>query len=106
MRPPKMKPDIPTEVRAAVLKRANGHCEGHCGYVGPLEVHHTTYGDRDSYGEQTFNLLGHEEPDDLLALCRDCHRDQHVDPYGDFHADPEDCEAEWDYYDHMTSKND
>jgi 5-methylcytosine-specific restriction endonuclease McrA len=97
--------DIPQEVRAAVLKRANGCCE-QCGEVTQLELHHTTYGDLDPRTGERIDIRGREEPDDLLALCRECHRDQHVDPYGDFHADPEDCEAEWDYYHHMTSKDD
>jgi 5-methylcytosine-specific restriction endonuclease McrA len=96
--------EIPKEVRAAVLKRANGHCEG-CWQVLPLELHHTTYGDLDPRTGERIDIFGREEPDDLRARCRECHRDKHVDPYGDFHADPEDCEAEWDYYLHMLHKD-
>ena len=62
---------IPLAVRIAVLERAAEHCEC-CGrffssHAPGLELHHLTY-DR-AYGE--------ELPDDLMALCRDCHQGQH-----------------------------
>lgn len=65
---------IPFETRVAVLERADEHCE-HCGELFPteftpcLELHHLTY-DR---------AYGHELPDDLMALCRDCHQRMHAD---------------------------
>lgn len=37
-----------------------------CGAVDGLEVHHLTY-----------RNLGHEEMDELITLCRDCHKKQH-----------------------------
>ena len=63
---------IPFETRVAVLERANEHCEN-CGafiaigFTVCLELHHLTY-DR-AYGD--------EEPEDLVALCRDCHQHEH-----------------------------
>lgn len=65
---------IPHGTRVAVLMRANEHCE-RCGkfvYAGTvpaqLELHHRTY-------ERAY---GRELPEDLLALCRNCHRIMHL----------------------------
>jgi 5-methylcytosine-specific restriction endonuclease McrA len=63
---------IPFETRVAVLERANEHCE-YCGcfiatgFTVCLELHHLTY-DR---------AYGNELPEDLMALCRDCHAGKH-----------------------------
>ena len=63
---------IPFETRLAVLERANEHCE-HCDrfiasdFAACLELHHLTY-DR---------AYGNELPEDLMALCRDCHAAKH-----------------------------
>ncbi len=63
---------IPFETRLAVLERANEHCE-HCGcfiatgFTRCLELHHLTY-------ERAYHA---ELPEDLMALCRDCHAGKH-----------------------------
>lgn len=49
--------------RLKALADANGHCRL-CHSAAPLEVHHSTY-----------ERLGRELWSDLIALCRDCHRD-------------------------------
>ncbi len=81
------KPPIPTEVRAVVLARAGGFCEG-CGDRKPLELHHLHY-----------ETEGHEHPDDLKALCRSCHLRAHVAPNGQFYADPQELDVEWCTFD-------
>jgi 5-methylcytosine-specific restriction endonuclease McrA len=60
---------IPHETRMAVLERADDHCEG-CGR--PLssfnsQLHHVTY----------CRAYGDELPEDLMALCDDCHKAEH-----------------------------
>jgi 5-methylcytosine-specific restriction endonuclease McrA len=66
---------IPHETRVAVLERANEHCE-YCGrfiasgFGTCLELHHLTY--ECAYGS--------ELPEDLTALCRDCHQQAHGGP--------------------------
>ena len=57
---------ISFETRLEVLHRADGRCE-HCGRTMRLELHHTTYA----------NAYGNELPEDLMALCRDCHAAEH-----------------------------
>lgn len=63
---------IPFETRVAVLARANEHCE-YCGrfiatgFTACLELHHLTY-------ERAYHA---ELPEDLMALCRDCHQQAH-----------------------------
>jgi 5-methylcytosine-specific restriction endonuclease McrA len=52
-------------VRGDVLARANYRCE-ECGSPWGLQVHHKTY-----------ERLGNETLDDLVCLCRDCHRKKH-----------------------------
>jgi hypothetical protein len=55
--------------RAEVLDRADGNCED-CGdelEPGEAEVHHLTY-----------ERVGRELPEDLVALCPGCHRRAHV----------------------------
>lgn len=73
---------IPYETRVAVLIRANGSCED-CLADYPLELHHLHY-----------RTVGEEEPDDLLALCRDCHHQRHRLISGQFSTDPEEVERE------------
>jgi hypothetical protein len=74
-----------------------------------LELHHTTYtywaGMEGDWGNACA-IFGRETPDDLLALCRDCHKAKHIGPDGGFYGDPEECAAERDYYDHMATKDD
>jgi hypothetical protein len=63
-----------------VLNRARGACED-CGEHIRLEIHHLTYlwDDPQEYKLRTQEpIWGHETPDDLTALCRDCHRGRHV----------------------------
>ena len=52
-------------VRALALARAGQCCEL-CGDDGQLETHHRSYA-----------RVGFEQPDDLIVLCHDCHRDHH-----------------------------
>jgi len=54
-------------MRAKVLKRSNGLCEG-CLEAPAAEVHHLTY--RNLFAELAFQLV---------ALCRDCHEQVHGD---------------------------
>jgi 5-methylcytosine-specific restriction endonuclease McrA len=94
---------IPPEVRAAVLDRAHGGCEN-CGSRVPLELHHLDYnlpGPYDEWCPEGPPIFGYETPDDLLALCRECHRDKHIGPFGNFYADPNEAENERSYYRHL-----
>jgi 5-methylcytosine-specific restriction endonuclease McrA len=52
-------------IRANALQRAGYRCE-RCGSPWGLQVHHLTY-----------ERLGNELPEDLVCLCRDCHRTLH-----------------------------
>jgi hypothetical protein len=52
-------------VRALALEAAAHACEL-CSATESLEVHHRTY-----------ERLGFERPNDVIALCADCHRDHH-----------------------------
>jgi hypothetical protein len=56
--------------RAAVMRRANGVCEG-CGECPPTEVHHLTY-----------KHVGREFLFELVALCEGCHTRAHQDEEG------------------------
>lgn len=47
----------------SIRRQAGNKCQ-HCGAGNtPLEVHHLTY-----------DRIGHEEDEDLVALCKSCHR--------------------------------
>lgn len=52
--------------REPVLRRAQGCCE-RCHVCEPLEVHHLHY-----------DTAGNETPEDLIAVCRDCHEFYHL----------------------------
>ncbi len=52
-------------IRSLALEAAGRACEL-CSATESLEVHHRTY-----------ERLGFERPDDVIALCRDCHGDHH-----------------------------
>lgn len=65
------------------MKRARGRCE-RCRCRVPLELHHRHY-----------NTQGKEEPIDLKALCRDCHRGMHLDPEYDYWIDPVEMQLWW-----------
>jgi 5-methylcytosine-specific restriction endonuclease McrA len=52
-------------VRMLALENAGHQCEL-CSSTEALEVHHRTY-----------ERLGFERPNDVIALCHDCHRDHH-----------------------------
>jgi 5-methylcytosine-specific restriction endonuclease McrA len=55
--------------RRQVVKAAERKCQ-YCGIpTHDLNVHHRTY-----------ERLGNEDPDDLIALCRDCHEREHARP--------------------------
>jgi len=51
---------------AEAAKWASGYKCGLCGHETQLETHHKTY-----------EHLGHETPDDVIVLCRDCHAKHH-----------------------------
>ena len=88
-----MKLDIPADVRQSVMIRAKGHCED-CGERLPLELHHLRY----SNTWDKKSIRGRELPDDLAALCRDCHHERHLDPNREFWRDPEEMEEFWAPY--------
>lgn len=98
---PERKP-IPYEVRRKVLIRSKGCCE-ECSHPAKLELHHLTY-IRDFY-DGPEDIFGYETEDDLVALCRDCHYQRHLDPCGDFVGDIDELTAEWDYFEHMMEKD-
>ncbi len=50
------------------LEAAAYRCQ-RCGKMHGLDVHHVTY-----------ERIGHELPDDLVALCRGCHAEEHGRP--------------------------
>lgn len=53
--------------RAACIRRARGRCQ-ECGRKEKhLHAHHLTY-----------ERLGHEKKDDLIALCSSCHAKRHM----------------------------
>lgn len=52
--------------RRHILHRAEARCEQCGSRSGSLQVHHLTY-----------ERLGYEHDDDLVALCASCHRDIH-----------------------------
>jgi hypothetical protein len=66
-----LRSDEWNETRRAAITRANFRCQMCCWqprtrtYQG-FHVHHNTY-----------ENLGHEKPEDLIALCKDCHRRFH-----------------------------
>lgn len=58
------------EKRAAILKRANGHCE-QCGEQDRFHVHHKIY----IAGRQPWEY----KDDQLIALCPSCHEFAHIE---------------------------
>lgn len=54
-------------LRKSTLKRDGYRCT-HCGYIGPLQVHHTIY---TGIFEMSFT------EDQLISLCNDCHAAEH-----------------------------
>jgi hypothetical protein len=87
--------DIPRHVRRSVMERCRGRCE-RCGTRRSLELHHLAYWLRDD--GPTEPIFGKETPDDLLALCRDCHKARHIDLAGDFWVDPEETADYWESF--------
>lgn len=81
---------IPVATRKSVLTRAWGRCES-CGRRAALDLHHLHY-----------RSVGEEKPEDLRALCRECHDAAHRDPNGEFWRDPEEKAAYWDSYHEAT----
>jgi hypothetical protein len=53
------------KIRKEALLRAGYRCQL-CNAAKPLDVHHRTY-----------ERLGEERPDDVIAICRDCHERHH-----------------------------
>jgi len=58
-------------IRKAAMRRARFQCQrqkpGEPRHDGPLDVHHLHY-----------ETLGHEGLDDVIVLCRSCHRAEHI----------------------------
>jgi hypothetical protein len=48
-----------------------------------------------------YQTEGRETPDDLIACCRTCHRNEHTDRNGDFWVDPEEMDCHWATYDNF-----
>ena len=86
---------IPSTVRQVVLSRAGGRCED-CGKKVRLELHHLRY--ETVIYDEIEDICGHETPEDLRALCRECHLSNHIDPAGIFWRDPEEMECHWSTY--------
>ena len=72
-----IKHSIPDGAYDAVVSRADYRCEK-CG-CKPIsgEIHHLHY-----------RTKGHERPEDVMFLCRDCYQAAHMTPNG-FVSDPE-----------------
>lgn len=81
---------IPATTRRAVNHRAQGCCEN-CGARTTLALHHLHY-----------DTVGEERPDDLRALCRECHLGEHIDINGVFWADPVERYYHWETYDRLA----
>ena len=62
----KLAPDEYSALRRRILERDGWRCQI-CGSMRDLQVHHLKHRSR----------LGDDEPDNLIALCLRCHRDQH-----------------------------
>tara|TARA_R100000664_G_scaffold29627_1_gene41608 strand:+ start:600 stop:857 length:258 start_codon:yes stop_codon:yes gene_type:complete len=78
------------------MHRAGKKCEN-CGTNNAkLELHHLTY--YRQLDGAPLPIYGYETPNDLLALCRDCHNSKHCDENGDFWRDPEEMENYWVSY--------
>jgi len=72
------------KLRTRILASAKGRCQ-RCGTIAALQVHHTTY-----------DNLGHEHVDDLIAVCRECHDVIHLGPfYVDAFESLEDSDSDW-----------
>ena len=81
------KPRIRLTARNQARVRSRGECEFcwlQCGQEG-LELHHWHY-----------RTVGAESPWDLVALCRVCHRANHLDADGRWWNDPEQ-RAAWEW---------
>lgn len=94
---------IPKKTRAAVYARCK-HCCEDCGLFGPLELHHLRYWeDLRAHPKYMVSILGKETPEDLLALCRQCHYGRHIHPHtGEYFLIPEELEEELAYISHMS----
>lgn len=62
-----------TTVSLFTKKRAKFRCEI-CGSEGPLQTHHKTYEHRGCESAH---------PEDLICLCEECHKKQHLEKYED-----------------------
>lgn len=89
---------IPLDTVRAVWQRDNGRCQD-CGQHRHLEAHHLTYRFQPYGGYKAPKyekpIYGHETPDDLDLLCRSCHHRRHIDPGGEYWADPEEMANYW-----------
>ena len=74
---------IPVTTRRVVMQRCEGRCE-RCGGKVPVFLHHRHY-----------RTLGEEQPEDLLALCKECHGSAHRDEHGLWWNDPEEMVIFW-----------
>jgi len=91
---------IPPAVRDEVVLRRAGYCCEDCGARERLTLHHLRYfepmdrypGDPESGGGP---IDGLEIPEDLAALCWECHQGRHRDMNGEYWRDPEDRADYW-----------
>jgi hypothetical protein len=97
--PGRPRPPISSDVRRGVIRLAKGCCED-CVSRGPLELHHPNYthpGWHPGLSWTEESIFGYETPNDLVALCGECHPGRHIDVNGDFWADPMEMENYWDH---------
>ena len=82
------------EFRRAIIRSQNGAC-GRCERALPLEIHHCSYdfGPNGWRHEEWGIPWGSETKTDVVALCRECHLNEHVDSAGMFWADPDEKSA-------------
>jgi len=93
---PFSKRQIPNKTRRSVLIRANFRCED-CGEQKKLDMHHLAY--EVLVSGEIIDIFGRETPDDIAALCRDCHYARHRDRNGDYWRDPSEMESYWATFD-------
>ena len=92
-----LRKPIPQDVRRAVLDRAR-HCCEDCGATVRFELHHVSY--QHPYLDQIF---GNEKPEDLAALCRNCHHERHMF-WGVFYSDPDELAGVEDQYEKWSAE--
>ena len=88
------------QLRRRVFKAQNHRCAD-CGEKLPLELHHLSYqfGGQHYRPDKSGTPWGMETLGDVVGLCRECHKQRHIGPDGEFYADPDELIAEcWAWY--------